>query len=90
MIYQFENEEIEACGDCPCCDSIGGCALGGSVESLGEVPDDCPLVAISKTETTGCEWCKKPNATMAGSIGTVHMSKANYCPNCGRRLEETI
>lgn len=55
MIYQFEHEGIEACGDCPCCDSIGGCALGGSVESLDKVPDDCPLVAISKTETTSAK-----------------------------------
>ena len=47
-------------------------------------------VAISKTETTSCEWCD-------GGIDTASLMDAdmmmrfvrpvNYCPNCGRKLE---
>ena len=46
-------------------------------------------VAISKTETDGCEWCEGElsfevvwHDFINGERGSV-----NYCPNCGRRLE---
>ena len=52
MIYQFELDGITNCGDCPCCDTVSGCQLREVEESFDKIPADCPLVAISKTETT--------------------------------------
>ena len=89
MIYQFEYEEITNCGDCPCYDHLYGCQLGELKESFDKIPDDCPLVAISKTETTGCEWCERELSfeVVWHSFGSSFVDKAIFCPNCGRRLE---
>ena len=59
MIYQFEHEPITRCRDCPChsydmYDMTGWCDLQDAPLSCDGKPqeNDCPLVAISKTETT--------------------------------------
>jgi len=58
------------------------------------------LAAIPKTETAGCEWCDNADE-MEVNVKTVSdsgkwvgikrfsSSKSTFCPNCGRRLEET-
>ena len=61
------------------------------IESLSQV-------AISKTETTSCEWCEiarvcKYNVTFFeddNRFGVIRERSLlpKYCPNCGRRLEE--
>ena len=52
-------------------------------------------VAISKTETTSCEWCDgnvskyfDTNWYDFTAKNTGVSPKANYCPNCGRKLKE--
>ena len=52
-------------------------------------------VAISKTETTSCEWCEgnvskyfDTNWYDFTAKNTGVRPKANYCPNCGRKLNE--
>lgn len=88
MIYQFEHEGIKACGDCPCCDTISGCQLGEVEESFDKIPANCPIVAISKTETTACEWCELEPSEKIFAYGMgFRKMPLNYCPNCGRRLE---
>ena len=53
--------------------------------------------AISKTETTGCEWCEKTGKYAGFAYATFFEQTApdeeyecsvecNYCPNCGRKL----
>ena len=88
MIYQFEHDEITNCGDCPCCNSLSGCRLDELEESFDKIPADCPLVAISKTETTSCEWCDKTLMlfTKSGKYIPENQPPRNYCPNCGRKL----
>ena len=98
MIYQFEHEEVTNCGDCPCCDTISGCQLGESEESFDKIPADCPLAAISKTETTSnsCWYCDGIQDHKIVSVKTVvdefgrelpaYDTPYNYCPNCGKRL----
>ena len=90
MIYQFEHEEIKNCDECPCCYKEYGCLLGELEESFDKIPADCPLVAISKTETTSCEWCDGELSfdVVWHSFGSSFADVAMFCPNCGRRLEE--
>ena len=52
-------------------------------------------VAISKPETTSCEWCEgnvskyfDTNWYDFTAKNTGVRPKANYCPNCGRKLKE--
>ena len=60
MIYQFEHEEIKRCRECPCHswadfpDEKDWCDLQDKQLAYDSEPEcnDCPLVAISKTETT--------------------------------------
>ena len=60
MIYQFEHEEIKRCRECPCHswadfpDEKDWCDLQDKQLAYDTEPEynDCPLVAISKTETT--------------------------------------
>ena len=101
MIYQFEYEEITNCAGCPCCDNIIGCQLGEVEENFKKIPANCPLVAISKTETTSaralsCWYCTEMEKHGVVSVKTV-LDKAgreldayetpyNYCPNCGRKV----
>ena len=70
-------------------------------ERFDKIPADCPLVAISKTETTSCEWCDKIGKYAGFAYATFFEQTApdeqyeisvecKYCPNCGRRLEGKI
>lgn len=46
---------------------------------------------ISKTETTTCEWCDSgidAASVMSADMMMRFVRPVNYCPNCGRRLEE--
>jgi hypothetical protein len=102
MIYQFERGEIETCASCPCwCPDIiskgyatdDGCCYVNYEERHRHTPkpDDCPLVAISKTETTSCEWCegnvsKYFDVNWYDFNGHERLDKSNYCPACGRKL----
>ena len=91
MIYQFEHEEIKDCYGCPLVDGeYGDCNITGTEGVDGVIPADCPLVAISKTETTSCEWCERELSfeVVWYSFGSSFVDKATFCPNCGRRLEE--
>ena len=105
MIYQFEHEEVKHCYECPLAETglddmnfyYGYCSLSKNIEWVGEngddddtpKPDNCPLVAISKVETTSCEWCDKTLMlfTKSGKYIPENQPPRNYCPNCGRRLE---
>ena len=76
MIYQFEHDEIKHCYECPLAETglddmnfyYGYCSLSKNIEWSEQngddddtpKPDDCPLVAISKTETTSepCSECR--------------------------------
>lgn len=90
MTYQFEHEEITNCGNCPCCDNVYGCWLDEVKPSFDKISVDCPLVAISKTETTSCEWCESgidSASVMSADMMMRFVRPVSYCPNCGRRLE---
>jgi hypothetical protein len=54
MIYQFEHEEIKQCEYCKLCDlNFDWCNMQSCLIDKYESPkfNNCPLVAISKTET---------------------------------------
>jgi hypothetical protein len=93
MIYQFEYGEIEYCSECPMNDFANDkCELSGKYTKYNSKPkeNDCPLVAISKTETTSCEWCKGgiDTASLMGADMMMRFVRpVNYCPNCGRKLK---
>ena len=105
MIYQFEHEEIKHCYECPLAETglddmnfyYGYCSLSKNIEWSEQngddddtpKPDDCPLVAISKTETTSCEWCERELSfeVVWYSFGSSFVDKAIFCPNCGRKLD---
>lgn len=58
MIYQFEHEEIKFCAQCPMFECIyEKCNLQHCDVNLrlSLQENDCPLVAISETETTSCD-----------------------------------
>ena len=103
MIYQFEHEEIKRCRECPCrfiidhaC-SPDWCSLQGCAVTVDDTPEenDCPLVAISKTETTSCEWCEIASACEYEVTffrdddrwATERSLMPKFCPNCGRKLD---
>ena len=93
MIYQFEHDEITNCGDCPCCDTISGCQLGESEESFDKIPADCPLVAISKKETTSCENGKTKTERKYDNFRSYNIQGDCYkyvcsCVGCGQVLWE--
>ena len=92
--YQFKHyKEINACQDCPCWDTESGCYWG---YSYGKHLNDCPLVAIPKTETTNCEWCEIASACEYEVTffkdddrwATERSLLPIYCPNCGRKIKE--
>ena len=71
-----------------------GCVMASFMDSEMKqmVIEALNQVDISKTETTSCEWCK-------GKVGQYfdvfwldfinwERGSVNYCPNCGRRLED--
>jgi hypothetical protein len=100
MIYQFENDEIKKCIRCPMwvfpeMATMPLCNLTGETIPKGSTPqeNDCPLVAISKTETArvvsdGFSYDAKPKQFQCrGCRDYFYMPRVgNYCPNCGRRL----
>jgi hypothetical protein len=56
MIYQFEHDEIKNCYECPLIDpEYGDCNITGTEGVNDAIPADCPLLAISKTETTSAK-----------------------------------
>ena len=90
MIYQLEHEEIDICNKCPMCVwciDTEGCTLTNKLISGSKKPqeNDCPLVAISKTETTSCEWCELKIIPLFYDESL--LISASYCPNCGRKLK---
>lgn len=71
-----------------------GCVMASVMDSETKqmVIESLEQMLIPKTETTSCEWCK-------GVVGEYFdvlwydvinrkRGSVNYCPNCGRRLEE--
>ena len=101
MIYQFEHEEIKQCEYCKLCDlDYDWCNMQSCLIDKYESPkvNNCPLVAISKTETTSCEWCEKIGKYAGFAYATFFEQTApdeqyeisvecNYCPNCGKALK---
>lgn len=59
-----------------------GCVMASYMDSGTKqaVVEILSSVAIPKTETTTCKVC---------SADYVYQEDWRYCPNCGRRLEET-
>jgi len=97
MIYQFEHEEIDICNNCPMCVRVvdtEGCMLTQKLISGRKTPreNDCPLVAISKTETTSCELLNHnmnyKKCSSCNHLIHVYVNKPNYCPNCGKSVKE--
>ena len=114
MGYQFERSKIERCDGCDffyggvdgMSYEYGYCTRHEDIIDGHKLPqdNDCPLVAISKTETTSvralsCWYCTEMEKHGVVAVKTV-LDKAgrkldayetpyNFCPNCGRRLEET-
>lgn len=102
MIYQFEYEEIKECGNCKLCDiNFDWCKMQSCLIDKYESPkfNNCPLVAISKTEITSCEWCKRISKYAGFGYAEFFEQTAvdeqyefsvevSYCPNCGRKLQE--
>ena len=81
-----------------------GCVMASFMDSETKqaVVEALSQLAISKTETTSCEWCdgeahclSQSDYTLLGIQGnTLYASgddctdiRINYCPNCGRRFE---
>lgn len=105
MIYQFEHEEIKMCVNCKLCDiNFDWCNMQSCLIDKYKTPqeNDCPLVVISKTETTSCDWCDGKEYTIdsrdyacleiTGNKLTAYgegvaTGYINYCPNCGRKLK---
>ena len=100
MIYQFEHEEIKQCEYCKLCNlNFDWCNMQSCLIDKYESPEynDCPLVAISKTETTSCEWCKNDECYMSGQDFNCpaipcedckySIKFDNFCRHCGRKLK---
>ena len=89
MIYQFEHEEIKQCEYCKLCDlDYDWCNMQSCLIDKYESPkvNNCPLVAISKTETTSEE---DDTYSQCEECGQFYLdSRGNdYCTNCGRKLK---
>lgn len=77
-----------------------GCVMASCMDSETKqtVIEVLYQVAISKTETIGCEWCEKVGKYAQFDFATYtevdgdkeceYAVKVNFCPNCGRRLED--
>lgn len=108
MIYQFERSRIERCDGCDffyggvdgMSYEYGYCTRHEDIIDGHKTPheNDCPLLAISKTETTSCEWCEKTGKYAGFAYATFFEQtasdeeyefsvKCSYCPNCGRKLD---
>ena len=61
-----------------------------SIGQIGAIQWAINQVAISKTETTSCEWCDKTLMlfTKSGKYIPENQPPRNFCPNCGRKLKE--
>ena len=76
-----------------------GCVMASYMdnETKQAVIEVLDQVAISKTETTSCEWCEKVGKYAQFDFATYtevdgdkeyeYAVKVNYCPNCGRKLK---
>ena len=74
-----------------------GCVMASAMDSKTKqaVLEELNSVAISKTETDGCEWCDDNWVYSDGYFGRYDTEEVkylklrawHYCPNCGRRLE---
>lgn len=102
MIYQYERSEIKRCDGCDFffggVDGMsyewGYCTRQEDIIDGHKTPQEnnCPLVAISKTETTSCEWCegnvsKYFDVNWYDFNGHERLDKSNYCPACGRKMD---
>ena len=77
-----------------------GCVMASFMDSETKqaVVEALSQVAISKTETTSCEWCEIASACEyevtffrdGDRWATTKNLMPKFCPNCGRRLEGTI
>lgn len=70
-----------------------GCVMASFMDSETKqaVIEALNSVAISETETTSCEWCNggiDAASVMSADMMMRFVRPVNYCPNCGRRLEE--
>ena len=69
-----------------------GCVMASFMDSEMKqmVIEALNQVAISKTETTSCEWCEGELSfeVVWHSFGSSFVDRAMYCPNCGRRLKD--
>ena len=71
-----------------------GCVMASLMDSETKqmVIEALNQVDISKTETTTCEWCKGVVGEYFDVLWYDFINRkrgsVNYCPNCGRRLEE--
>ena len=69
-----------------------GCVMASAMDNETKmvVLEMLNLVAISKTETTSCEWCDKTLMlfTKSGKYIPENQPPRNYCPNCGRKIKE--
>lgn len=98
MIYQFEHKEIKRCVNCKLCDiNFDWCNMQSCLIDKYKIPqeNDCPLVDISKTETTnvtsdGFSYDTKSKQFYCCACDTYfYMPQTpTFCPNCGRELEK--
>ena len=70
--------------------SLFDAGINLSIGQIGAIQRATNQVAISKTETTSCEWCDKTLMlfTKSGKHIPENQPPRNYCPNCGRRIKE--
>ena len=68
-----------------------GCVMASFMDSETKqaVIEALSRVAISKTETTSCEWCERELSfeVVWHSFGSSFVDVAMFCPNCGRKLK---
>ena len=97
MIYQFEYDEIKSCRNCPCHSFIDvpydneWCDLqDASINSDGRPKENnCPLAAISKTETTTpTTLTDKVKAMAHCAIDAGIIDAVDWSAEIIRRLEE--
>lgn len=96
MIYQFEHEKIKLCEDCKLCDlNFDWCNMQRCLINKYQSPkfNNCPLVAISKKETTSCENGKTKTERKYDNFRSYNIQGDCYkyvcsCIGCGQVLWE--
>ena len=93
MTYQFEYGEIKYCSECPINDFANDkCELSGKYTKYSSTPkeNNCPLVDISKTETTTPTTLSDKVKKMAHcAIDAGIIDAVDWSAEIIRRLEET-